>query len=283
MTLPLKYGFDSQNTSSITDQNGYTPDGMNRFLRVYCKEEIDFSESNQFFIPSLEFSLADFTFPIFIGIEYRKNGEGNWRSPEISHQQIFGHTETLPLQYYEKATKPSLIHQETEEGVHDYAAYPINIFSRAGSVSNFVSSDFTEFTIPNRLLPPSNLRVQLIQPESPLMLTSQVEQNQLLPSLPSNDKLLLRVSFEITHVHDINYEFAEEVEFVFREEKQRLIKGKASINSGSPLQVNCSEYIGIPDAQPSIPSAISDNFRDCLLYTSPSPRDRTRSRMPSSA
>ena len=24
-------------------------------------------------------------------------------------------------------------------------------------------------------------------------------------------------------------------------------------------------------------------FRDCLLYTSPSPRDRTRSRMPSSA
>ena len=26
-----------------------------------------------------------------------------------------------------------------------------------------------------------------------------------------------------------------------------------------------------------------DNVRDCLLYTSPSPRDRTRSRMPSSA
>ena len=27
----------------------------------------------------------------------------------------------------------------------------------------------------------------------------------------------------------------------------------------------------------------STNARDCLLYTSPSPRDRTRSRMPSSA
>ena len=26
-----------------------------------------------------------------------------------------------------------------------------------------------------------------------------------------------------------------------------------------------------------------DQFTDCLLYTSPSPRDRTRSRMPSSA
>ena len=28
---------------------------------------------------------------------------------------------------------------------------------------------------------------------------------------------------------------------------------------------------------------IKDEFRNCLLYTSPSPRDRTRSRMPSSA
>ena len=26
-----------------------------------------------------------------------------------------------------------------------------------------------------------------------------------------------------------------------------------------------------------------DKYNDCLLYTSPSPRDRTRSRMPSSA
>ena len=28
---------------------------------------------------------------------------------------------------------------------------------------------------------------------------------------------------------------------------------------------------------------VSDHFGVCLLYTSPSPRDRTRSRMPSSA
>ena len=27
----------------------------------------------------------------------------------------------------------------------------------------------------------------------------------------------------------------------------------------------------------------NDNYEGCLLYTSPSPRDRTRSRMPSSA
>ena len=29
--------------------------------------------------------------------------------------------------------------------------------------------------------------------------------------------------------------------------------------------------------------AMTSNFQICLLYTSPSPRDRTRSRMPSSA
>ena len=29
--------------------------------------------------------------------------------------------------------------------------------------------------------------------------------------------------------------------------------------------------------------ALTGNYKGCLLYTSPSPRDRTRSRMPSSA
>ena len=31
------------------------------------------------------------------------------------------------------------------------------------------------------------------------------------------------------------------------------------------------------------PADVTARWRDCLLYTSPSPRDRTRSRMPSSA
>ena len=31
------------------------------------------------------------------------------------------------------------------------------------------------------------------------------------------------------------------------------------------------------------PVEIAERYNDCLLYTSPSPRDRTRSRMPSSA
>ena len=47
-----------------------------------------------------------------------------------------------------------------------------------------------------------------------------------------------------------------------------------------PLQI---EKIALHSAL--IPGALDtiDALRDCLLYTSPSPRDRTRSRMPSSA
>ena len=55
----------------------------------------------------------------------------------------------------------------------------------------------------------------------------------------------------------------------------------------SATKPRISRLLGYIDAEPSINSALSEvdialsGF--CLLYTSPSPRDRTRSRMPSSA
>ena len=39
----------------------------------------------------------------------------------------------------------------------------------------------------------------------------------------------------------------------------------------------------ISSAEIAIQQKFDEKLRDCLLYTSPSPRDRTRSRMPSSA
>ena len=41
--------------------------------------------------------------------------------------------------------------------------------------------------------------------------------------------------------------------------------------------------LGTSMARPLIAKALVDVANNCLLYTSPSPRDRTRSRMPSSA
>ena len=42
-------------------------------------------------------------------------------------------------------------------------------------------------------------------------------------------------------------------------------------------------YRALDITDPEQVDAVFDEFRPCLLYTSPSPRDRTRSRMPSSA
>ena len=41
--------------------------------------------------------------------------------------------------------------------------------------------------------------------------------------------------------------------------------------------------VAVFDANKSAKEVIKNNLKSCLLYTSPSPRDRTRSRMPSSA
>ena len=46
-----------------------------------------------------------------------------------------------------------------------------------------------------------------------------------------------------------------------------------------PFNINSSEFL----YKKSSISGKIDQSNDCLLYTSPSPRDRTRSRMPSSA
>ena len=40
---------------------------------------------------------------------------------------------------------------------------------------------------------------------------------------------------------------------------------------------------GFPDYRIQKANEYTKRYSDCLLYTSPSPRDRTRSRMPSSA
>ena len=47
----------------------------------------------------------------------------------------------------------------------------------------------------------------------------------------------------------------------------------------SPGDFRICERVGVPMER----IVLSGVYKNCLLYTSPSPRDRTRSRMPSSA
>ena len=46
---------------------------------------------------------------------------------------------------------------------------------------------------------------------------------------------------------------------------------------------NTDEFVGVIENSKNFSFVVLDKVLNCLLYTSPSPRDRTRSRMPSSA
>ena len=81
----------------------------------------------------------------------------------------------------------------------------------------------------------------------------------------------------------MNKEFNEILKERF--EKDSLISIATVDNTGKPW-VRIVDAIYIDGVFYTITNATTNkmkHIKDCLLYTSPSPRDRTRSRMPSSA
>ena len=53
--------------------------------------------------------------------------------------------------------------------------------------------------------------------------------------------------------------------------------------SGYADKLGKTKYVDVTPAEYEMMKRYKDKVNTCLLYTSPSPRDRTRSRMPSSA
>ena len=265
----LSYGLVAQentdNPIPITDENGYLPNGAARYIRLYTRLQQNFGQSYNFFQPSIQFNTSEFTYPVFVGMEYRKNGESNWRSPEIAHDQYFqsqdGTPETLPLPIFLRRRPAGFNSSGRGRGIHYYAPYAINIFSRASALGNNVSTNNTQFTKPNTLLPPSNFRVQLIQPENPRLLTSENEQNMLASLDGQEDKTLVRVTFNYTHVHDLNYAFGDQVELFFRSDMPPTAAGKIDgvIENGQSAEIKSDTYVytSIPDKVdvPSVPEA----------------------------
>ena len=91
----------------------------------------------------------------------------------------------------------------------------------------------------------------------------------------------IRSSVQHRHAHDMGLHRARSWSLTAALRWERVVGGLE--------QVALLRAKGIPDAHSS---TVDRDFRmavvkgmtgDCLLYTSPSPRDRTRSRMPSSA
>jgi hypothetical protein len=231
---PVTYGLTVDNgepePSLLTDAQGYTPDGLSRYINLFVEPETDTAALGPFFVPPVEFCSTDKTSSVFYGIEYRKQGEAAWRQQNIAHDGFYKDLdnppkfETLALTNNANPAKPILRHEEREDGAHEYGCLGINWFSRVSPVGNIVATDPTLIKKAQRLLPPANLAVQLIQPESPLMLTTRDEQN-MLAALSGPDKTLVRVTFDYFHVHDINYDFADTVELLFRSEIPRNVVG----------------------------------------------------------
>ncbi|HEY6139462.1 MAG TPA: hypothetical protein VI670_17000 [Thermoanaerobaculia bacterium] len=238
---PVTYGLTVENGETqppvITDAEGYTPDGVARYVNLFVDPEADDDPLGPFFVPPDEFTAVDHTSSIFYGIEYRGQGEANWRRPEIAHDRHYsdfsGDPETLPLPNNAGDSRPLLRHEERENGVHEYGAYGINWFSRASAVGNVVATNATSIKKAALLLPPANFAVQRIEPESPRILTTAAEQSML--ATLTGGQTLVRVTFDYYHVHDINYGFADAVELFFRTEMPRNVAGAVKSVTDDPI------------------------------------------------
>ena len=249
--------------SPLTDDDGYTYDGLSRYVSLYSKELLENDINAPFFVSTDEVNLEKITTSIFGGLEHRI-GLSPWDKPELSNDPeyynagLFGeplHFETRFILIPEPEHAYH-IHRQTIEGWHTYEAYGINWFSRSkrGDTQLVIHTELNER---NPLKAPSNTNALLIRPEGPLLLTSPEEQARL--AAISGDKTLIRLSFnyhstqelkdyripvdstvtnaEILHPDnaddptilypDIKEIYADQIDIFFRNEIPNNVTGKA--------------------------------------------------------
>ncbi|MEM6721737.1 MAG: Ig-like domain-containing protein [Bacteroidota bacterium] len=259
------FGTETSEPSSITDDDGYTHDGRKRYVTLYAEQIPEDVYNPAFYAENTQFEAKEYTIPIYAGLEYRKQRQGQpdpgvWEKPEISHDKRYLHNDTTVSNASERyeafpitlpeVGQPIYVHKQIISGTHYYGSYGINWFSRATSSPTEVSI-VTALQPKNPLLPPSNIQPHLIQKEQPLLLTSGEEQARY--DAISGDKTLVRISFDYhsyqelidyavpedsaitdtelvndtTSIFDDNDEIhAENVEIFFRNEMPNNISGQ---------------------------------------------------------
>jgi hypothetical protein len=263
----------------LTDAGGYTPDGLSRFIRLYPDCPPLFEQEKGFFDPPNLFDLSRESLPVFYGVEHRLQGEPGWRRPEIAHDPVYLDTatpprpESRPVPFGATRTAKPFPHEQKEAGVHEYAVYGVNLFSRASPTSPAFASAATTFVKANRLLPPSDLQVQFIQPESPLVLTSADEQKMLDDLVKAGkDPTLVRLCFNYGFPQEANYEFAHAVEIFHRRlppgNVTGAVAGVAAATDPSIIRIETGSYT-YPSTnetiQPTLPPAAKPNFLGGVL------------------
>lgn len=239
----VQYGLYLDNNTGtptlLTDPQGYSPYAPVRFINLNRKKFRHELPMEPFFYTSQQFCMCRETIPVAFGIEYGAGGigSGGWVRPELSNDDAYqdpgGLNEVVPV--LDTGENPAFIHQETQNGVHHYAMYGINWFSRVSDLGNEVETDYTQFPPNNTLLPPFNFQVQLIQPESPRIFTTAAEQARLT-AISGADKTLVRVSFDWDENHNRAYQYADKVEFLWRNEPPAIVRGEIQTGPGSIVE-----------------------------------------------
>jgi hypothetical protein len=221
---PLVYGLPagSEFSTEIFDSKGYSKSTDVRAIEI-GRKVFDYETTDEVFFSSPNpdtFNLFKYTKPVLYGIEYRPDTQTTYVEPELTAGLFSGGT--VYLAYNDKYPDTGVIenipvpdslnslfvHLEKNPGIHHYAIYGINWFSRASATSSEQSTDETMFPIRNNLSAPTDITVQYIQQETELLFTSAQEQAWLKgrrESFPAADTEFTRVTYNWLDIVDISY------------------------------------------------------------------------------
>ncbi|AOM75995.1 hypothetical protein [Pedobacter steynii] len=250
----LNYGLpvmDAQ-TNNTFDEQGYTSLDQVRAINIGRKPSLDEVPEYDFFadLSAVENdNIFEHPKAVLYGIEYRAANQTEYIKPEITHDKSMGtayyaydpaYPQTGVLETVPVPDDPTslYIHFERKVGIHHYAIYGINWFSRVSLISDEVATDATVFPIRNTLVPPTDVTVQYIQKEDQLLFTTAREQSWLKgrsTAFPDQDVNFSRTTFnwldivDISHMEDTS---AEALSSVVKADKI-----KAHFKKGLPLEV----------------------------------------------
>jgi hypothetical protein len=236
----LRFGIEVPGAPPILlgDTDGYMPYDDIRYVRVHRTPvyfHLPFVET--FFEQPDEFCSKEKSETVFYGIgcSYKIDDtpQSVWQDIEISLDESFSPSEIMPIPNPSDQNTAVYTHAQTQNGHYKYSLYAINWFSRASELSG-VRETTTSFPIRNTLLPPSDLAVQVIQKENPVIFTTQQEQDML--NAPNPPDILVRATFSWNHIHNMTFQpdcsgsdyklKADIAHLFFNEQKPSFIRGK---------------------------------------------------------
>jgi hypothetical protein len=207
-TLPVENGLNT----SLLDANGYLSNAAIRAINI-GRELYNFESGEG------DFNIFEKSTPVFYGVEYRPVTQTPYVKPEITGNQVgpalgqpyYAYDSDNPGGVLETVPVPDnpdslYIHFEKQSGLHAYALYGINWFSRSSALSAEAQTDETVFQATNLLVPPPALTVQYIQQEDPLLFTTATEQGWIShrqDRFPGQDTGLTRVTFDWLDLTDV--------------------------------------------------------------------------------